>query len=247
MDATLNAPIAVISPHLDDAVFGCGDRLAACPGSTVITVFAGGPGPSWQPVTPWDAASGFRSGDDVAAVRRHEDERALEILQARPVWLDFWDAQYGRHESVGRIRDALALQLDDVRPASVYFPVGLFHSDHRLVHEACRALCQRFSASWFLYEDAIYRRYRDFPTDAILAELTASGFGWEPIAARIPDATPAKRGAVACYASQLKALSSTPGHPGYGDVFFPERAYRLRPPLLDGTFRGALVRSETAR
>ena len=48
----------VLSPHCDDAVFGCGELLADRPGSTVITVFAGRPG-SGVPLTRWDAAAGF--------------------------------------------------------------------------------------------------------------------------------------------------------------------------------------------
>jgi len=56
-----SGPVAVISPHLDDAVFACGELLAARPGSVVITVLAGRP-PRDLPLTPWDAASGFHAG-----------------------------------------------------------------------------------------------------------------------------------------------------------------------------------------
>ena len=34
--------LAVISPHLDDGVFACGEMLAAHPGSVVVTVFPDG-------------------------------------------------------------------------------------------------------------------------------------------------------------------------------------------------------------
>jgi len=41
-----------------------------------------------------------------------------------------------------------------------------------------------------------------------------------------PAARVRKRTAVACYASQLRALRAI-GHPGYGDVFEPERYWAL--------------------
>src|SRR4051812_4728612 len=81
-------PVMIVSPHLDDAVFGCGELLGARPGSVVVTVFAGAP-PTYETVTEWDALAGFRAGDDVMAARRAEDRDALAVLGARPVWLDF--------------------------------------------------------------------------------------------------------------------------------------------------------------
>ena len=87
--------ILAISPHLDDAVFSCGELLASAPGAKVVTVFAGGP-PAGASMTSWDADCGFRADDDVIAARRGEDARALEMLGASPVWLPFWDDQYAR-------------------------------------------------------------------------------------------------------------------------------------------------------
>src|SRR5919106_5159209 len=72
--------VLVVSPHLDDAVFGCGELLAACPGSIVTTVFAGAP--KHSELTEWDAAAGFRAGQDVMAARREEDQQALTIVGA---------------------------------------------------------------------------------------------------------------------------------------------------------------------
>jgi LmbE family N-acetylglucosaminyl deacetylase len=67
--------MAVISPHLDDGVFSCGDLLASHPGAAVVTVFAGGPSSSTD-IKPWDAAAGFHPGDNVMAARRAEDQTA---------------------------------------------------------------------------------------------------------------------------------------------------------------------------
>ena len=56
--------------------FGCGQLLFSHPGSVVITALAGPPA-SYETVTGWDAAAGFRPGDDVIAARRAEDRAAL--------------------------------------------------------------------------------------------------------------------------------------------------------------------------
>src|SRR5262245_15703201 len=92
-DAEL-ARIAVVSPHFDDAVLGCGRLLSARPGSTVITVLGGPPAAYPSELTQWDADCGYAPGDDIAARRRDEDLAALAALDATSVWLDFPDHQY---------------------------------------------------------------------------------------------------------------------------------------------------------
>jgi LmbE family N-acetylglucosaminyl deacetylase len=136
--------IAVISPHLDDAVFACGELLAEHPGAVVITALAGRP-PACEPITEWDAAAGFHAGDDVVGARREEDRRALRILGATPVWLDFCDDQYGRSPSCGRLSQALGEAVMTARPTAVFIPLGLFHRDHMLTHEAALAAMRRLS------------------------------------------------------------------------------------------------------
>ncbi|HEV8064445.1 MAG TPA: hypothetical protein VGP46_06420, partial [Acidimicrobiales bacterium] len=59
--------LVVISPHFDDAALGASHLLMSYPGSTVITVMGGAPETYPDPVTDWDAAGGFVSGDDVVA------------------------------------------------------------------------------------------------------------------------------------------------------------------------------------
>src|SRR5579885_1807474 len=101
--------LVVISPHCDDAVFACGCLLEAHPGSTVVTVFAGSP-PAGHAITEWDRAAGFEAADDVLGIRRAEDASALALLDARPVWLNFCDSQYGQTPS----RDAISTALSDI-------------------------------------------------------------------------------------------------------------------------------------
>ena len=96
----------VISPHLDDAVFGCGRLIAAHPGSVVVTVFAGVPRDP-ERLTEWDAACGFRSAAEAVATRRREDQAALALLDATPRWLDFCDSQYDETPALSELAAAL--------------------------------------------------------------------------------------------------------------------------------------------
>jgi LmbE family N-acetylglucosaminyl deacetylase len=93
------------------------------------------------------------------AARREEDREALGLLAAAPVWLDFCDPQYGPSPSVPALARPPGAAVGDARPTAVVFPLGLFHSDHTLVHEAALAIARdRPALAWYAYADAIYRR-----------------------------------------------------------------------------------------
>ncbi|SDE36381.1 PIG-L deacetylase family protein [Paraburkholderia lycopersici] len=93
-DVSDGAPrLIVVSPHLDDAVLGCAGLIARCPGSIVCTVFAGEPPAPMH--TQRDEASGFADAQEAVRARKREDERALAMCGATPLWLDFLDGQYG--------------------------------------------------------------------------------------------------------------------------------------------------------
>lgn len=219
----MTTPLVAVSPHLDDAVFGCGALLAAHAPSTVITVFAGRP-PRGTPLPPWDRAAGFDDGDDVVDARRAEDRAALGTLGAEPVWLDFLDAQYGPSPPVESIAADLEAALLRTAPATVCIPLGLFHSDHALAHAAALALVRRHRGwRWLAYEEAVYRRVPG-ALDARLDALRRAGIDAAPLAG-LP-APIRKQRALACYRSQLRALA-TPGRPGHADALVPERYWRL--------------------
>jgi LmbE family N-acetylglucosaminyl deacetylase len=218
----VSVPWLVVSPHCDDGVFACGALLAMFPGSVVATVFSGSP-PTFEPFTEWDRACGFAPGDDVMALRRDEDARALHILAAKPVWLPFLDSQYAKTPRAGAVADALRDVVQRCSPRAIAFPLGLFHSDHVLVREAMLQLAADTAMPLLVaYADALYRRIpRAMETQ--IAELAGRGF---ELRARVEPATPRaralKRAAVDCYGSQLRALA-TPGRLGHGDAYEAER------------------------
>jgi LmbE family N-acetylglucosaminyl deacetylase len=223
------APFFVVSPHLDDAVFSCGMLLASHPGSIVCTVFCGAPVPPRQ--TPWDRLSGHRDSSDALRARIDEDERALAIVGAQALRLPFLDSQYGETPPITDIVRALTHAWLESGCARLVAPLGLYHSDHVLVGDACRALVreQRLSTALF-YEDALYRSNKVVARarhEALAREGWAFAPLSEPAAAslRQPGAANAKWRAVHAYRSQLRALSDV--HPY--DLAEPERYLVIDP------------------
>jgi LmbE family N-acetylglucosaminyl deacetylase len=215
----------VVSPHCDDAVLSCGDLLRGNPGTAVVTVFGGSP-PGRPASTDWDRRSGFAAGDDVMAARREEDRLALAALSAEPEWLPFVDDQYDAPRSEGDVATALGATIDRLRPSRVVIPLGLFHPDHRLAHDAAVvALRVRRVAEWTCYEEATYRRVPGLVDERVSA-LRSDGLTVTRWPASERPASDAKRRAVACYGSQLRALS-TLGPSVVADVYRSERYWRV--------------------
>src|SRR6476646_10755703 len=152
-------PLLVISPHLDDGVLGCGEMLAAQPGSLVLSLFAG-PGRDPAVCTEWDAACGFTSARHALTVRETEDDAALGILHALASRLKFPDHQYrqaGERVSVDELAGAIRDAVSRYQPHTVAIPFGLFHRDHALAHEAAvRVAHEARGYTWLAYEDAFY-------------------------------------------------------------------------------------------
>lgn len=219
--------VLVVSPHLDDAVFACGGLIASCPGTRVLTVFAGDQ-PMGQPLTDWDRGCGFVEGDAVMRHRRAEDAAALALLRATPVWLDLLDAQYASTPPVADIASALQREIERIRPQTLFFPLGLFHTDHEAVHEALLHCVRHSDYAIYAYEDALYRRLDERLSNRLFALRRA---GWSVSKqhwSQAPGAMVLKRAAVRCYGSQLKGLA-TPGRPGHADIAQPEGYWKLHP------------------
>jgi LmbE family N-acetylglucosaminyl deacetylase len=220
----LPAPLLIISPHFDDAVFSCGALLAASPGAVVCTVFAGTPPEAL--VTDWDKQCGFGDAHEAMQARYKEDDAALASLNATSARLPFLDSQYAAsNQSTGDIADAIVQVVQRVKPGTIVMPLGLFHSDHALTSEAClKAWLSDAALPCVAYEDCLYRRM-DGLVQGRLAELRERNIVASPLF-DTPDETlpPNKRLAVQCYASQLKAF----GPNGYDDAYARERYWTLQ-------------------
>ncbi|SDE44760.1 PIG-L family deacetylase [Paraburkholderia lycopersici] len=228
--ASTACPLFVVSPHLDDAAFGCAALLAACPGACVCTVFAGLP--AHPQSTQWDRAAGFDDSTQAMRERRREDDRALAHFGARAIRLPFLDGQYGALPDVGRLADeiAKAYECACTVDASLVVPLGVRHPDHMRVGEAwARLLRTGRVGSCIVYEDAIHRAARG-AVEKRLAELEAGGLhaapldeSWRPerLGAR---ALSIRRRAILEYASQLRAFDSA--FPA--DLARPERYWCVR-------------------
>lgn len=216
----------VISPHLDDGVFSCGRLLAMTPGSIVVTVFAGIP-PRGTPAPSWDQSAGFVTANEAVRARRKEDQRALDILGAKAVWLDFFDDQYNVPCTSDDIAARLAAVLETHAGAGVVAPFGLSHSDHVLVQDAVLKLFQREKGQrpWFFYEDALYRCTSHLVAER-LSNWRAQGLLARPVNL-LSDASAgaeAKSAATRAYASQIALFKADL----LSDLHAPESYWQLQ-------------------
>lgn len=217
--------VAAISPHLDDAAFGCGALLAVAAHASVITVFAGAPAAT-APLTEWDAACGFSSGVGAMAARRQEDAHAMRLLGCTPVHLDFLDDQYGQPAgTTAHVTRSVARLLLLHHVDTVAIPMGLFHADHLLVHQACLDVRDDLpELRWLAYEDALYRRHPGLLQQR-LARLRQRGIAATPVEIDCGAGLSAKDAAIRAYASQYQALNLE-RHDG-GDPATAERYWVL--------------------
>ena len=231
------ARVVVLSPHLDDAVLSCGQFLAAHPGATVITVFAGFPPRYPDPLDHWSVLSGFRPGDDVTAARRAEDADALALLGATPRWLDFVEAKFAPDQPPAtpeEVAGVLGGELAALRPSLVLAPLGLANPEHICLHDATvlvrgRGLGTGPEPSWICYQDM---GYHHIPGQMAwrVAKLFRAGVWPTPVAMPVDPSLRAKREAVGRYASQVRALEADWGLWRRLDAPTPEQYWRLAPP-----------------
>jgi len=192
-----------------------------------ITVFAGTP--------CYSALSGFGErlhqmwdlGDDPVAARRAEDERALAVVGAAHVHLQYLDCIYRRVPGVGdwlyptrddvfggihpgdaHLVEDFLVELGGFLPSpeecTLYAPLGVgHHVDHQIVRGAGHALCQSG------YD---VRFFEDYPYSAMAGKLDEAlrgrpDEGWEAYLEELsPEDLAAKTRAIEQYASQLDML-----------------------------------------
>jgi LmbE family N-acetylglucosaminyl deacetylase len=225
--------IVVVSPHFDDAALGAAHLLFTYPGSTVITVLGGWPPAYPDQPTPWDAAGGFKAGDDIVAVRRQEDAAAMEMLGATPVWLSFPDHQYLPRDQRPRPEEVapdLEVAITQAHPTAVFLPMGIANPDHVLTHDAgCRVREQHPELAWFAYEDHGYKHLPGLLAWRV-ARLFRSGLWPTPAIVPIEIDPDRKRKAIWCYASQIPPLEQEHALTARLDANVPEQYWRLAPP-----------------
>jgi LmbE family N-acetylglucosaminyl deacetylase len=237
VDPRVLGRVVVVSPHFDDAALGAAHLLWSYPGSTVLTVMGGRPSAYPDPPTDWDAAGGFRTGDDVVGVRREEDVRAAAVLGAESSWLEFVDHQYLAPETRARpeeIAPALADALGQRAPSAVFVPMGIANPDHAVTHEAALAVRARLSGSpdepaWFCYEDHGYKHLPGLLAWRV-ATLFKAGIWPTPAMVPVEPDMARKREAIACYVSQLEPLERDHHLRERLDANVPEQYWRLAPP-----------------
>lgn len=97
LESRLTGRVAILSPHLDDAVLSLGAAItkAVRTGATVriVTVFSGDEA-STIAASPWDSSAGFVTEGEAARARGEEDIRACDIVGAESTRLSFPDQRY---------------------------------------------------------------------------------------------------------------------------------------------------------
>jgi LmbE family N-acetylglucosaminyl deacetylase len=214
----------VLSPHLDDAALSVGGALAgwadAGESPAVVTVCAGQPA---GPLTDFARFQHARWGDpaDLVAARRAEDQQALALLGARPVWLDVPDCIYrgDRYATeaglfgpiapdegplVEAIAGTVAALWSATARATVVAPLGIGnHVDHQLTRAAADRLAAR-GVPLLWYEDFPYVVRPGGET-----QRRALTDGWRPVLTPIGPTVERKVAAIAAYASQVPVLFGT--------------------------------------
>ena len=191
--------IALVSTHLDDAVFSCWSVLTGPEEVRALTVFTGVPS---GVQSPWD---GDVPSDVRGAERREEDRAALKLAGREPVHVGLYDEAFGMGEQP--IADTLAPLLEDA--AVVYAPLAFQNTDHMRVRDAVLSL----------RPDAIL--YVDLPY-AISSEPPAEVPGRRREDVELsPDELGRKLDACRLYAGELPRL-----RPGHGDFLADPRMGR---------------------
>jgi LmbE family N-acetylglucosaminyl deacetylase len=222
-------PALVISPHLDDAVFSCGQLIKSRPGSTILTVLAGfppGAHAGWSGRT-----TGLPFAKDANDKRRDEDQRAAHLLGARTTWMDLLAQEYGLSadptERLQGIQEAVATAVAAAKARTIFFPLGVTHLDHIAVSDAVLVAVLGLDVESYIYMDMPYGQARPRRVRRRLRHIRRQ-CDLEPLAPFLGDLE-TKAEAVKSYSSQFEELQQ-----GFGRYFTrvfsePEKYWRIRP------------------
>ncbi len=181
MEHVADAPIVLLSPHLDDAVVSAWSVITDVRDVAIVNVFAGIPEPG--PVPRWDLLTGARDRRVHMQERLEEDRAALALAGREPSYLPFLDRQYrsgdpGTGDLVTAISGALPAA------AMLYAPAGIGgHADHLLVRDAAIVLSRRVGLPLALYAELPYAVRFGWPswvTGAPADRRLVADADWEP-------------------------------------------------------------------
>jgi len=224
--------IAVLSPHLDDAVLSCWSVLTAPEPVLVVNVFTGSPPPG-SGARWWDRVTGASDSASRMRERLAEDRAALALAGREALHLDLLEVQYRD----GVAPPDLEQVIDGVLPAgyALYAPAALGdHADHALVRDAALAL-QVGGTAVTLYADLPHAIEDGWPT------LVAGEAGDERVDAGW-DAVLAPTGVVATAAS-VRELDLE----AWARKVDAVRAYTSQYPALDALAFRPLLHPDTLR
>lgn len=198
-------PVWVVSTHLDDAVLSLGQSLTSWDGVHVLTVFTDAP--AVERHDGWNrATTGETWAPATQARRRDEDRDAVTSLGATAHWLGEHEAEYRPGgQDLAALATAIGGYLEEHDALDVVAPLGLRHSDHLAVADACRRLMTADRRHWRIYLDQPYgHTYPDLVAER-LADAAADGLELvEEAPVGVIGTT--KTDAVARYASQVDAV-----------------------------------------
>lgn len=192
--------IAILAPHMDDEVLGCGGTLARIPDKRAIhVVYATDGARSPVPTAPWRPAP-----PGLAEIRRREAREALEVLGVPSGNLHFLELPDGRLRSCAAdLERAATPVLASIDPAHLFAPFRYDrHPDHLAVN--------RFATHWIVKRDDrselleyfIYYRSRLVPGGDLRAYVRPAC----RMAVDIGGASASKRGALERFESQTRRL-----------------------------------------
>jgi LmbE family N-acetylglucosaminyl deacetylase len=145
--------VAIVSPHLDDAVLGCWAELARSPRTVVVNVCTAVPPGGW--LAYWDGVTGGTDSAEHMRLRLAEDERAIEFAGAERADLEFLDKHYREGKPLDP--DELRERIRGVLPPDslVLAPAGIGeHVDHLAARDVSLELAGEFEVR--LYADLPY-------------------------------------------------------------------------------------------
>jgi LmbE family N-acetylglucosaminyl deacetylase len=154
--------VAVLSPHLDDAVLSSWSVLRRGEAVRVVNVCTAIPEPG--PPPPWDRLTGARDRAERMRERLQEDREALAAAGCEAIHLGFLDHQYRAAAPLDE--QELAASIEEAAPhaSELWAPAGIGgHPDHVQVRDAAIALAERGGVALRLYAELPYAAKHGWP------------------------------------------------------------------------------------